>query len=137
MRLHLWSDEDRSNVWQLYYPSRPKRISLVRETEDNFGKKQWAEWKIPNFVGNELWYVGKTRNSLPILGAEYLPPNLLIFGLVFEDDSMKDFESNDPLIVTKDQIDSLFTPRPYFHSTPFVENYTATKYEIGAIPEEE
>ncbi len=162
--LQLWADEGQSNVWQLFYSGLPSENDLAKEINIYFGKKYFAEWKVPDFVSNEIWFVGKLGNSLPIKGAKYLPSHVLIFGLVFDDSAMEDICSANPPIITAGQIDRMFTsrnrfearhrngttayysghkvkpmvfmPRSYFRSTPFMENFLSSKSELGIIPED-
>lgn len=146
--LQLWCDEGLSNVWQLNYSAH-----FSKKDYKSYGTKYWAEWKVPDFVSNEIWLVGKLGKSLPIRGARYSPNHILVFGLVLDDDSMKDILACNPTIITAEQVDKLYgsrnrfdknhnlyyghekplLPRSYFRSTPFLDDFLMAKHEIGAI----
>lgn len=165
LMLQLWADEGQTNVWQLFYSALASENDPAKDINIHFGKKYWAEWKVPNFLSNEIWFVGKLGNSLPIKGAKYLPSHVIIFGFVFNDETMGEICATNPPIITASEVDRMymsrnrfearhrngtatyydnsrrahtmvFMPRSYFRSTPFMDNFMSIKRELGAIPDE-
>ena len=131
LMLQLWVDEGQSNIWQLFYSGLATKSDLAKDINIHFGKKHWAEWKIPTFISNEIWFVGKLGNSLPLKGAKYLPTHVMIFGLVFDDNVMEEICANNPPTITEDQIDKMFMSRNRFEARH--RNGTVTYYTGGNI----
>ena len=165
-KLQLWAEDYKGALlWKVHYPAYVTEKSLEEfGVQAQFGKEHWTTWKVPEFLSNEIWIIGKLGHSLPINGTKYLPNHIIIFGLVFDDEAMERICSANPPIITAAEVERyfmsnnrfetrhtkgvirycdggkekeiVFKPRSYFRSTPFMDNFVQTKQKLGIIPED-